>query len=440
MTSLRLEIRDWVGDAACTSEEVCTLGSLEIRVGRSQVLVTEVQDTFAKAVRSHINVPLSEVAIWLLTNWWRLRWECMHESVVRPIGWAEAHSMAAIGGGHAWPDLRLCSDGEFVLASMFQEAKRDVAAIRFINAVDETVAATDFESEVDRFVDEVIERLRDCRLPVEKYERLRSELNNERVDPKLAATCKRQAMAGIDPGEASDGWLDDMSRLANDIGDQSADEVAAVLPALSDGLQGALSLLADIRRRGSEFDLSWARSQKLAIANGATLPWEKGAAAAIQLRSKLGMVSGPLKNQTLGEFLGGRVPQRSRPGGSGELAGAVAQGGDRRRFKILPTSDRVESQRFYLARVLGCSFCSPADAGYLPVTQASTALQKFERSFAQEFLCPWRELDEMTKAHAISSDRIESAAKHFSVSPLLVASTLVNKGRMPRERLAGYKC
>ena len=62
-------------------------------------------------------------------------------------------------------------------------------------------------------------------------------------------------------------------------------------------------------------------------------------------------------------------------------------------------------------------------------------MQKFERGFAQELLCPWQELDEFTNNSGLDEEGITEAAEHFQVSRLVVLSTLVNKQKLPRTRL-----
>jgi hypothetical protein len=88
-----------------------------------------------------------------------------------------------------------------------------------------------------------------------------------------------------------------------------------------------------------------------------------------------------------------------------------------------------------LARLIGAALCSSSEEHVLPVSDAATALQKFERSFAQELLCPWEELDSFTDAHGTGDDGISEAAEHFLVSERVVLSTLVNKGKISRNRL-----
>jgi Zn-dependent peptidase ImmA (M78 family) len=71
----------------------------------------------------------------------------------------------------------------------------------------------------------------------------------------------------------------------------------------------------------------------------------------------------------------------------------------------------------------------------LPATHAKTARQKFQRAFAQEFLCPIEALKQKLETSQPNEDDISNAAKYFYVSPLLVRTTLVNKGALDREAL-----
>ncbi len=105
------------------------------------------------------------------------------------------------------------------------------------------------------------------------------------------------------------------------------------------------------------------------------------------------------------------------------------------RTAVLVTSRRIETQRFHLARVLGCALTLKTDRQFLPVTAAATALQKVERSFAQELLCPWKSLDAFTDEEGIDERGVEAAADYFEVSEWLILSALVNRGKLPRHRL-----
>ena len=76
------------------------------------------------------------------------------------------------------------------------------------------------------------------------------------------------------------------------------------------------------------------------------------------------------------------------------------------------------------------------DERLLPATMAKTSRQKFQRAFAQEFLCPVEALIQTIGTSHPEDEEIEAAAKHFHVSPLLVRTTLVNHQILTRDDLA----
>jgi hypothetical protein len=98
------------------------------------------------------------------------------------------------------------------------------------------------------------------------------------------------------------------------------------------------------------------------------------------------------------------------------------------------TSPHEANRRFSLLRIVADHLYAPASDHLLPVTKARTARQKFQRAFSQEFLCPSQELIEFM-GNEFSDDRLDDAAVYFNVSPLLVKSTLVNKGVLNRQEI-----
>jgi Zn-dependent peptidase ImmA (M78 family) len=81
---------------------------------------------------------------------------------------------------------------------------------------------------------------------------------------------------------------------------------------------------------------------------------------------------------------------------------------------------------------------APGEDRILPATDAKTARQKFRRSFAQEFLCPFDDLRAYIDDRPLSDEIIEEAADYFQVSPLLTKTTLVNRGLLSRDALELY--
>ncbi len=105
---------------------------------------------------------------------------------------------------------------------------------------------------------------------------------------------------------------------------------------------------------------------------------------------------------------------------------------------VLVGTKRLTSQRFHFARLLGMASQHPNTEQILPITASATATQKFGRAFAQEFLCPWTELDGITAERGTGETVRAHTAERYGVSEMLVATTLVNRGRLDRTCLATF--
>jgi hypothetical protein len=424
------EIAAWLapndGDAAARA----TLASLCIRAGLGRDPLTEVDDTIARTVRTHINVAAAPLAVWLLANWWRLRWEPDTRSA--SLGWKQAHSMAAIGEGYAWPALELASDGELMQLRLARESTPDACAIRYLREVLLDVPTTDFEVAVDAFVAQVEGRLAEIAPGERTVADLRAELQEERTDPAQARQCKLQALAGIDPGQASAEWLRAAADLTALAGTTAGEEVMAAALRPGEGLGDAREAVEAIRTSATTVNLAWVGRETSARVEGEP-PWEHGSRLAKGVRAQMGLGEGPLSDARLGDLLGVRFPLT--PASKRPFSGGFVNGGGLARTAVSVPSPRVDGQRFALARLVGWVRAAPAGEHLLPVTDARTALQKVERSFAQEFLCPYAALDAFTDERGLDDDGIADAAEHFGVSQRLILSTLINKKKLPRNRL-----
>ena len=153
-------------------------------------------------------------------------------------------------------------------------------------------------------------------------------------------------------------------------------------------------------------------------------------------RASHGIDDAPIPSDLLGEWLDVQLPLPKSTGlGDRALRGGYRNGITGGRTRVLVTSDLIAHQRFYLGRVIAAALVSSKDDHVLPVTNAATAFQKFERSFAQELLCPWTALNEFTERHGTDDEGIAAAAEYFTVSEHLILSTLVNNGKLGRHRL-----
>ncbi len=196
-------------------------------------------------------------------------------------------------------------------------------------------------------------------------------------------------------------------------------------------MPSARKALGELRQSTQTIDLSWVPAGQASI-NG-EVPWKVGARLAHDFRRQHGLSEdSPIPTSFFEERLGTKLPLSK----SSELSlGAFRPEADEQRTSLLVPSRREESQRFLIARLIACSLVTAENNRLLPVTQAATALQKLERSFGQELLCPWQELDELTDHVGTEDEGIAQAADHFNVSERMVLSTLVNKKKIARHRL-----
>lgn len=432
MSELDFEVLGWLAPAFGTEAEQATSGSLRISAGHATVVaLTEVEDSLARTVRDHVNLPLVSLAEWLLGNWWRLRWEGRPPRPSR--GWQRAHSLAAIGGGNTWPNLEISSDGAFVELVQRAEDARDVSAVRYLRSIHVEIPAMEFEAAVNRLVDVVEARLVATLPAYRSLRELREELAEETSREGLARECRWQALAGMAPGDAEASWLERARALVEEAGGGAGDEILGVVSQLKGGLTAAARVVEALKASTTTVDSTW-------VPRGARqpreLPWQTGARWARELRTRHGLGNGPLPNQRLSELLSVPIPLQGIPMQQDRaLGGGYRNGVSNGRTRVgLPSQIQVQ-QRFFLARMIAGAASLDASEHVIPVTKGDSALQKIERSFAQELLCPWEALDAFTDEQGVDADGILEAAEHFQVSEYVVRTTLVNRGKMSRDQL-----
>ena len=434
MNDLRFDVVNWIPSTYGEVEVRQSTGSLRIIAGQDlNIPITEVEDTVAQTVRSHINVPLVSMATWLLVNWWRLRWEQKPDKV--GSDWRKVHSLAGIGGDNPWPALEFANDGDSIRLTMKAENRSDVAAIRYLRNVDLEVPAETFEMAVDRFVDTVEARLGTLCPNYRVLAELRTELAEERESPHLANLCRWQALAGIDPGEASDEWLAEVEALVHEVGPMAGDELVSVLPDVQGGLPSVVQCIDLMKASSTTIDLSWINPE--VSPGGREPPWQRGVHLAMEMRKRHGLGDGPLSDKVLSDLLSVKLPLPSTvpPLKGSPLSGGFRNGVTRGHTRIVWPSVYPYNQRFFLAKMLGAASFLPLDEHVIPLTGRKSVLQKVSRSFAQEFLCPWEALDAFTDEYGNDDDALVRAAEYFQVSEHLVRTTLVNRGKMARDLL-----
>jgi hypothetical protein len=431
-----IEVGQWLRGAVGAEYERQTLAAIRMQAGDR--CLTRVEDLDAKTVRSNVHLCAYRLAYWLAEHWWRLRWE--PEIGGGDTDWLMSHGLGSTGQGFIWPPLTFASDGEAILLTMrARPDERAVSPIRYLETADVTVSAAAFERGVERFITSVLGRLRNLGFQGTDLELLWSEVVQERGDPELGHARRLEALLGMDAGEAEEGLLERLARYGKDLGSGAIDEIAA---AARDWFLQAVNAVEAHRDRATTLvnlaDRDRLSDQYLLLRVDAPPAWQLGETLADRARSLWHVGEGPLTSQRLAEIAGMPVGFLTQDPGEDV---AICMDGigyrdlqDGTGFRAMIRSPYPSNRRFQLARLLADDIFAGSGETLLPVTRAKTARQKLQRAFAAELLCPFKELGGMLPSTPDDED-VENAARHFDVSPLLVRTSLVNKGILPRERL-----
>ena len=440
MNHFEISLR-WMGsDNPDPIERVC---AADLRIQAGQLCLTEIQDLRAQTVRPTIRISAYRLALWFAQNWWRLRWEPEQND----HDWLMSHNIAGAGGGYVWPDLSFIGDGESVLLRMRPGSPTQTEDIRYLVYSDTTVLIEHFVEAVDTFIDTVIARLRASGYPDTRLEQLWNEIGLERNTPPNAKWRKLEALANLDPDASESGYLEQLYGRQEQVGTRAIEELVA---AEKGQAPAALThLLNGCRSAATRLEKDTINSMRLVATDhvrmmplfafpGCTkpLPWQLGYGIANIARKHWSLESGKISNFTLGELFG--IPDKildntietSSYSLSAGYRDSVSDG-----MSVWLGKRQRTGRRFALTRLVGDYLCSVEQEMLLPATESKTAQQKFQRAFAQQFLCPVADLLEFLATDKPNDDQIEEAASEFDVSPLLVRSTLVNHHVIGRETL-----
>ena len=415
---------DWLTDE---SEDA----SLGISVGPWHA--THVEDTLAKTVRLTARLSASRLAEWFVANWWRLLWEPRANT----FSWRESHRMGNVGHGYVWPDLTFDSDWESIHVASRPTPPRKAEPIRYLNHFDYHIPATDFEAGVERFVNGTVARLSHVQNTRSDLSMLWEEVSAERADPPSCEMRILEACMGFDPDEAPDYLLDSLQQQMGVFGSSAIREMAVAYK------QSTVSDLWDLwggaRHHGVVVRVPGYDDVRTLIKDltaTVRIPWQRAEMAAHIVRS-VWDVAPPVSTEHLCELMQishiGYLSDQSE-GWRSYMAG-FRDDDARENFRVSLNSKYSTARRFGLVRLVGDHIAADDSDRLLPGTSSFTSRQKFQRAFAQAFLCPFDALEEYLSTTTPDSDDIDDAAQHFDVSSLMIQSILVNKGVLGRETL-----
>jgi hypothetical protein len=418
--------------------EVLDVGSAEERacfaaigIQAHSIWLTEGLDLLSNSIRKSPRLSGYHLAEWIAWNWWRLRWE-PRSTILRD--WATSHRLSTIGGGYIWPNITLFSDGERMALIANPTEERQQTPFRYLADIAVVIQASEFETEVDRFVDLILERLSANGINECNLRTIWQSVSEERRTAGIARARKLEALSGHEPDECDPKIVRQLIADSEKLGADAVDEIAA-----DQGKSGPILTAQDLKDVAATSGYETNPKDVAHLASGTGLPrlgevpaWRLGAAAAAALREQERLDDRPVSNQKLASMAGTGTNILSEKKRGNGISFAIDENPTKGR--IVLRSKWETGRRFELGRILGDRVARQKSSRLFPATRSYTYRQKLQRSFAAEFLSPFELVDEML-AGDYSMENQQEVADHFDVSPMTIRTLLVNHKRIERDGL-----
>jgi hypothetical protein len=405
--------------------------SILIRFG--ETVFTQLLRPGQNKLEDALQAPPSQLAFWLLDNWWRLRFECVPPT--RPSAqWRLAHDMTSVGGGFPWPRLRMWGEGERVGLASKSDPEGVVGPVRYVTDALFFILGKDFESAIDQFLALVADEKSGYGSDRDALRRLLNVLRAERADPEIAQWRRLEAQLGFDPDQAPESLVREVGGFSQRYGNAGIEEAVQAHP----GIEAANVLSQEIRvaeSNGWDCDFTAAVRSVGNLSRDYTLPpWRTAQEFAQRLRSAIGISSGLVQDKVLAEVADihpAALESATIGGGGKQLEYGLRLKTEKPRSRLVFHTRAATSRRFELGRAIGDAIWGRDVIG--PLASSKTARQKFQRAFAQSLLCPFDELMAFLDTSDPTDDDIADAAQHYDVSERVVRTTLMNNNVIERE-------
>lgn len=413
--SVRFEF-EWVDAPPCSDwAGRRTMATFSIKAGNA--VVTSVLDNRSRLYRSHVVVPLLQVAEWLVANWWHLWHEFEDRRQERP-GFCARHNLSSAGDGFVLPHLEIIPLSRRV-ELRWKRWKPRYSQIEFIHNGKIQVERDELEQHLRNVVDAVLERLRESSHGVVARENLKSAWNAiHDLGPDEREFSRAAALLGMDPFDIGEADAGRIAGFWDGVDSEIREEALAsastdTLPKVREWLDKALWRLSRLQD-----DPHWARIRAVLPAPSTAEPWEQGYELARSVRHRLGLGGERIEFGSNGTP-GFHHEVAKRP--STRLEGLVSADGPA--CVIVPRSEN--GARFLRARAVGdyLSRSGPA-AGIL--NSLHTERQARSRAFAAEFLAPAEALGARLGSEIADEETIESLGNEFGVSSHVIARQMIN--------------
>jgi hypothetical protein len=395
--------------------------------------LTRLIDLEAKEERDYFRSSAVSMALWLADNWWRLRYESLHDGRFPDANWRLHHELTSAPGGSLWPPLMFNSTGERVLIAPIFGRPALEGSVRFLPPTVRSVSGTEFESGIDDFFGAVLGTCAKAK-DGPALQAVIGELRAERKDPEMAGWRKLEARLGYDPDRVPEQLIQDFDELEKIVGVDGVNEAAIAAP----GARSASILtdaLAAVKTSELVVELDVVKSiSRSRITSAAVPPWQLGEEAAYQLREQQAIPDGPLLSKAFSALMAVTPKTISATPAVAKNLGYATRLRDKGgKDRIALQSIYVRDRRFELACILGDAIWETSNFGL--ISKAKTDRQKFQRAFAQNLLVPYEQLKATLKTDEPTNDDIDRAATTFHVNPGVIRRLLILKKVIRQETL-----
>ncbi|MXW32170.1 MAG: ImmA/IrrE family metallo-endopeptidase [Rhodothermaceae bacterium] len=364
----------------------------------------------------HIEVPMSNVAEWIVVNWWHLYHEA--DTVVgssRP-GFSSRHDLSYAGNGFVFPRVIFRPEGERVVVSNERWYAKH-AHIEFLLDGEQMFETVALKEELHDLVDRVIARLKGKNVGdvpwIEEW-----DVINNKLDAEEKEFCRATAMLGLDPFDIEPGLADQVTTVWN----EAAPVIREELMLASDGATLGKThewLKESVASANKLPNTVWEEVKEAVRSNSSNseYPWEAGEKDARAVLRKLDREPGPFSFD--GEYAIKNIETMSP---SSRIEGCVGE--DTPSCVVVPKRDI--GKKFLLARALG-HYIARAGNGPAILSKLRTPEQSRARSFAAELLAPSEWLrHKVGTQNDIEPDQINDLAEELGVSEYTVQWQLKN--------------
>lgn len=410
------------------------LSVADIRITVGRTVLTRLIDEHEGRRRDSFRASPLLLGFWFVDNFWRLRWEPLDDPHYPTPEWRMRHEMSAASGDTILPPFMIYGMGPRVMVAPVAGSNDGGSMIRYLQDRPLTMLSDEFENGLDRFFETVL-RLHD--LPDSAaFEDLVGQLGRERDDDELAAWRRLEACLGYDPDQAPDAVIEALLGYEERIGEEAVDEAA--LAAKGQAAPVALgAVLQAVDASDVVVDFASVRDQIDPATLPGLTPWQAAEDAANALRATLNL-GNTVRWVDLGDILRVRwelLKDATATARNLPFAAKTHDHGTRARMALAmgPLNDR----RFELARMIGDEVWTGGQ-GFGVVSRTRTDRQKFQRAFAQAFLCPMEALRDIIDVSRPTREQIVRAASRFGVRDSVIITILRNRGYLPRESMADW--